>query len=59
MVEYRGYTIEIRQATPDSGWPRDHYYVVLWGGAVRTKQPSFEFAKTWVDQTQARFERLQ
>jgi hypothetical protein len=57
MFAYRGYEIEIRAATPESGWLLDHYYV-LWGGVVVCKQPTREFAKQWVDQTQERFERL-
>lgn len=58
MISYLGYEIEIRKTTPESGWPHDHYYIVRWGGVEVSKHPTREFAEHWIDQVQARFERL-
>jgi hypothetical protein len=59
VLVYREYEIAKLPARAGSGWPLDHYYSIRWGGVVVCKQPSLDFAKSWIDQTQARFERLQ
>jgi hypothetical protein len=54
---YRGY--EITKLPAQAGGQWDHYYAIRFGGIEVHREPTMEFAMRWVDQTQARFERLQ
>ena len=58
VIVYRGYEIQRLPALPGSMWI-NHYAVKFIGGVTVSIHPTADFAHEWIDQTQARFERLQ